>query len=192
MSKAIWEVRSHAEEWNINPEGIILMGFSAGACLAGMSATQWNTEGLAERLGLKPEDIRPDAAVIGYGAWDNSNTIQHDPVFYNPDAAKIAQDCIPQLDLINYVGRHVPPLFIWHNRYDKYVPASNPLMIAARMYELDLPFEVHVFEGGEHGMSVCNSLSSSDEKKKKLRLENPNVGYWVPMCVNWINGRFLK
>lgn len=88
----------------INPDAIILMGFSAGACLAAMSATQWNTPGLAERLGLLREDIRPNAGVIAYAPWDNSNTIQKDPEFYNPEVAKIAKDCTPELDFINYAG----------------------------------------------------------------------------------------
>lgn len=61
VSLAFWQVRSHAKEWYTNPEAIVVMGFSAGACLAAMSATQWNTPGLAERLGLTPEDIQPNA-----------------------------------------------------------------------------------------------------------------------------------
>lgn len=190
VSKAIWTVRSHAEEWNINPDAIVLMGFSAGACLAAMSATQWNTPGLASRLGVPEDGIKPNAAVIAYAPWDNTNTIQKDPKFYNPECAKIAKDCTPELDFINYTGPHMPPLFIWHNRYDKYVPASNPVMIAAKLYELDLPFELHIFQGGEHGMSVCNALSSHHEKARTLNTENPNVAMWVPMCTNWINGLF--
>ena len=54
VSKAIWAVRSRAKEWHIDPDAIVLMGFSAGACIAGMSATQWNTPGLAARLGVPP------------------------------------------------------------------------------------------------------------------------------------------
>lgn len=190
VSLAIWEVRSHAEEWHINPDAIVLMGFSAGACLAAMSATQWNTPGLAERLGVPFEGIKPNAAVIAYAPWDNTNTIQKDPKYYNPDCAKIAKDCTPELDFINYTGPHMPPLFIWHNRYDKFVPAINPVMIAAKMVELDLPFELHLFQGGEHGMSVCNRLSSYSEEARELSNRNPNVAMWVPMCTNWINGLF--
>lgn len=75
-------------------------------------------------------------------------------------------------------------------RYDKYVPAINPIMIAGKMIEYDLPFELHLFQDGEHGMSVCNNLSSYNENAKKLNEANPNVGMWVPMCVNWINKLF--
>ena len=46
--------------------------------------------------------------------------------------------------MINYAGTHMPPLFIWHNRDDQYVSAANPLMIATRMTELGLPFELHL------------------------------------------------
>ena len=87
-----------------------MMGFSAGACLAAMPASQWNAPGLAEKLGVRPEEIRPNAAVIAYAPWDNTNTIQHDPKYYNPGAARIAKDCTP---------------------------------------ELDLPFELHIFQGGK-------------------------------------------
>lgn len=113
---------------------------------------------LAERLGLTSEDIQPNAGVIAYAPWDNTNTIQKNQEFYNPDAAKIAKDCTLELDFIHYAGPHMPPLFIWHNRYDKFVPAINPVMFAGKMIEYGRPFELHIFQGGEHGMSVCNNL----------------------------------
>ena len=168
----------------------MVMGFSAGACLAAMSAAQWNTPGLAQRLGVPFEGVKPNAAVIAYAPWDNTNTIQKDPKYYNPDCAKIAKDCTPELDFINYTGPHMPPLFIWHNRYDKFVPAINPVMISAKMLELGLPFELHLFQGGEHGMSVCNRLSSYGEEARELNNRNPNVAMWVPMCTNWMNNLF--
>ena len=40
----------------------------------------------------------------------------------------------------------------------QFVPAINPVMIAGKMIEYGLPFELHIFQGGEHGMSVCNNL----------------------------------
>ena len=136
------------------------------------------------------EGIRPNAAVIAYAPWDNTNTIQRDPRCYNPDCARIAKDCTPELDFIHYVGPHVPPLFLWHNRCDRFVPAVNPARIAGKLLELDLPFALHIFQGGEHGMSVCNRLSSYDERARERNRDNPNAALWVPLCVNWINGLF--
>ena len=69
---------------------------------------------LAERLGLTSEDIQPNAGVIAYAPWDNTNTIQKNPEFYNPDAAKIAKDCTPELDFIHYAGPppHAAPVHL--------------------------------------------------------------------------------
>lgn len=136
------------------------------------------------------EDIRPNAAVIAYAPWDNTNTIQRVPRCYNPDCARIAKDCTSELDFIHYVGPHVPPLFLWHNRCDRFVSAVNPARIAGKLLELDLPFALHIFQGREHGMSVCNRLSSYDERARERNRENPNAALWAPLCVNWINGLF--
>lgn len=185
-SKAIQVIRDHAAEWKINSDKVTLMGFSAGACLAGVSATQWNDPEIAEALGVEPTYIRPDAAVIAYGCWDNSGTIWNDPEFVNPGASQFPKSCPPQLDMIHYVGRHVCPLFIWHNQNDKFVPVRNALMITEKMCELKIPVELHLYTGGEHGMSVANELAFRDEESRKLNMDNPNVSLWVEMAANWL------
>ncbi len=185
-SKAIQTVRENAQKWNIDPHRVYLMGFSAGACLAGVSATQWNDPVISEALGVSPEMIRPDAAVIAYGCWDNSGTIWNDPEFVNPNASQFPKSCPPQLDMIHYVGPHVCPLFVWHNQKDKYVPVRNALMITGKLCELKIPVELHLYTGGEHGMSVANGLCFRNEREKDRADSNPNVAMWVDMASNWL------
>lgn len=185
-SAAIKLVRDRATEWNTDPKRISLMGFSAGAAVAGISATQWNAPEISEALGVEPSYIRPDAAVIGYGCWDNSGTIWNDPEYANPAASKFPKSCPPQLDMINYVGSHVCPLFIWHNQKDKYVPVRNALMITEKLCELKIPVELHLYTGGQHGMSVANPLSYPNADAKALAEDNPNVQMWVDMAANWL------
>lgn len=190
VSKAIKFIRDKAQEWRVNPRQITLMGFSAGACLAGMSATQWNAPEISQALGVRPEEVRPDAAVIAYGCWDNSGTIWNDPEFCNPGASNFPKSCPPQLDLIHYVGKHVCPLFIWHNQRDRFVPVRNCLMIAEKMCELKIPVELHLYTGGDHGMSVANSLCYHTAEDKERAENNPNVQMWVDMCSNWLHQLF--
>lgn len=181
VSKAIWEVRSNASEWNIDANSIFLMGFSAGAGVAAMSATQWNTSGLAERLGIPEEGIKPNAAVIGYGASLLSTIFDNqDDDIYVPEPGKITADRTPEMDVVNYVSPDTAPMFFWHNRYDIYVPVINPLLMAEAMSKHKLPFELHIFQQGEHGMSVDNNLSHPSET------HNTNVGQWIPLVVNWL------
>lgn len=180
-------MRERAQEWHTDPKRVSLMGFSAGACLAGMSATQWNAPEIAAALGTESAVIRPDAVVAAYGCWDNSGTIWNDPEFVNPGASRFPKSCPPQLDLINYVGDHVCPLFLWHNQKDKYVPVRNCLMIAEKMCELKIPVELHLYTGDQHGMSVANPLCYHDAGDKTLADENPNIQLWTEMCANWLN-----
>lgn len=181
ISRAVWEVRKRAEEWHVDPNAIALMGFSAGSAIAGMSATQWNTPGLYERVGApNAESIRPDAVVLGYGASDvrlfpaNPKGIQVGP---------IAREQDPHLNLVDYVGEHVPPLFIWHGREDRLVPADQSMRLAMKMQELKLPYELHVFAFGGHALSVCNSLTCREDKSDT---RYRNLKMWVEMCTNWL------
>ena len=188
ISKAIWEVRRNADDWGINPDAIVLMGFSAGSGIAAMSATQWNTPGLSERLGIPEDGIKPNAAVMGYGAASNSELLDT-PGVYVPDIlGKIARDRTPELDVVNYVGAHTPPLFIWHNRYDRLVPAINPIMMAEAMQKNELPYELHIFQEGHHGMSVGNNAPG----KSLEGSEYPSVDLWVTLCENWLNSLFIQ
>lgn len=188
VSWAIWEIRSHAEEWNVDPDAIALMGFSAGSGVAGMSATQWDMEGLYESVGAPDaESVRPNAAVIGYGAADNTNTILDNPEATNPGIwGKIVTDRTPELDFVNYIDADTSPMFIWHTIGDRYVPLENPLMLASAMQEQGLPYEIHIFHDGYHGMSVGNNAPGESLENSS----HPSADMWVPLCVNWLNDLF--
>lgn len=186
VSKAIWEVRKNTDEWNVDPDAIAVMGFSAGAGVANMAATQWNTPGLAERLGIPAGGNKPNAAVIGYGASD-TRTYMDDTNVDKPNLGKIATDRSPELDVVNYVGEHTPPMFIWHTRNDLFVPADQPLIMATKLQELGLQYELHVFQFGQHGMSVFNNLIHN---KNMNYTTARNVGMWVQMCSNWLDEMF--
>lgn len=186
VSRAIWEVRRNADEWGVHPDKIALMGFSAGACVAAMSATQWNTPGLAERLNLPKEGIKPNATVIGYGASLLSTIFDNpDENLVVPTPGRITADRTPQVDIVNYVGPKTAPMFIWHNRYDQFVPVKNPLLLADKMQEHRLPFELHIYQSGRHGMSVNNRLTNPTGEGI-----DESVRSWVRLCVLWLENCF--
>ena len=189
VSRAIWEVRQNAGQWGIEANQIVLMGFSAGACVAAMSATQWNTPGLAERINAPKDSIKPNAAVISYGCSRLSTIFDNkdDENLIIPPPGKITRDRTPEADVVNYIGPHTPPIFFWHNRYDQYVPVINPILMGEAMSKHKLPFEMHIFQNGLHGMSVSNTLS--DPSGGRI---DPAVAMWVPLCTLWIKSIFKE
>lgn len=182
VSRAIWEVRKRADEWNINPNAIAVMGFSAGAGVASMAATQWNSPGLAKSLGIPEGGNKPNALIIGYGSSD-TRTYMDDSFENKLSLGKIAAKRDPHLDVVNFVGEDTPPAFIWHTRNDHIIPSDQPLRMAIKMQEFNLQYELHVFQFGDHGMSVFNNLSSYQAGNSG---ECRNVGLWVQMCTNWL------
>lgn len=188
ISWAIWQIRSHAEEWNIDPDRVVVMGFSAGVSVAGMSATQWDMPGLYERVGApNAESIRPNAAVMGYGACDTSGTIVDNPNVVNPGVwGKIVTDRTPELDFLYYIDENTSPMFIWQPHNDRYVPHENSIMMAEALEKAGVKHELHMFNDGYHGMSVGYNAPGYDLEDSP----HPDADSWVNLCVDWLNRLF--
>ena len=78
----------------------------------------------------------------------------------------------------------IPPTFLWHTYEDICVPVENTLMYAAGLRRVGVPFELHIFEKGEHGLSrVSDELIWS---KRKFEREYP----WLSLSVDWLNQLF--
>ncbi|MDR1971918.1 MAG: hypothetical protein LBQ46_08340 [Treponema sp.] len=151
-----------------------------------MSATQWNTPGLAVSIGAPEYGVKPNAAVIGYGASLLSTIFDsQDKDLIVSAPGKISADRTPELDVVNYVGPNTAPMFFWHNRYDNLVPVINPILMADAMSKHNLPFEMHIFQSGQHGMSVNNALTNPTGEGI-----DPSVGMWVPLCTQWLKSLF--
>ena len=75
----------------------------------------------------------------------------------------------------------MPPTFLWHTYEDMCVPVENSLMYANKLRENGVPFEMHIFDKGEHGLSrVSDEVIWSERKFKR---DYP----WLAMSVDWIN-----
>ena len=155
---AIDFIRQNAEKFNVNPEKVAAVGFSAGGHL---TAVLSNTEG-----------HRPDAAILCYPCTN----------------IKIAEILInkPMFDVGDLVTENTSPTFIFATCGDNLVPIENSVKYATRLCDAGVPFEMHVFERGVHGLSV----STPHVLDNKLSEENAIASQWVKMSVDWLNNRF--
>jgi dipeptidyl aminopeptidase/acylaminoacyl peptidase len=89
-----------------------------------------------------------------------------------------------EVNVYKYVGEHCPPAFIWHTFEDDLLTADNALKLAGAYNLHKIPFELHIYQHGQHGTSINTDLSS-------YRLPQPvNVASWVPLCINWLKALF--
>lgn len=182
ISKAVWYVRSHAQEYGIDPDQIAVAGFSAGGHVCAMLGTQWNTPGLCSRLGIPEGGNKPNAMVLCYAAV-NMNRIVSGSGSKLADMAAIAAQQPPQADTENYISSQTAPAFLWMTREDM-LPCPEYFSFCQKLYQASVPFELHLFGEGPHGMSLSSPLVA-------YGYELPtNVGQWFPLCVNWLNKLF--
>jgi dipeptidyl aminopeptidase/acylaminoacyl peptidase len=66
------------------------------------------------------------------------------------------------LSLEKHVSSACPPAFIWTTTNDDAVPSENTLEIAYAYKRAGVSFELHMFEKGNHGLSVSNIETSGD------------------------------
>ncbi len=185
---SLYYIREHSVDFNIDVEKIAVCGLSAGAHLAGMIATQWKLKAFHTELGIPYGMNRPNALILAYPLIDlrlfNAGDEDKGKKF-----GKMLWDECKNVNTLENICTDTPPMFIWCTRDDPIIPSNQSLQLACRLSEKDIPYELHVFHIGDHGLSTCDNLSLYG--KYGLRDYPINVKQWTSLSINWLNALFL-
>lgn len=160
--RAIEMARDLAPTLGYLPDKIGICGFSAGGHLAACAGTMW-TSG----------KNRPDAVVLCYpvismGKYTHIGSRAH----LLGDSVNSA--AISDMSCENRVDRQSSPTFLWHTATDEAVPVENALLMASALSSKAVPFELHIYPNGSHGLG--------------LAIGDPVVSTWAKHCVDWLKG----
>jgi len=198
LAKAMLTIRGNAEQWLVDTDKIAVCGFSAGGHLAASLGVHWDGQHLRDKFGVDGAMFKPNALVLGYAATDFTlKKMMEQPA--NPDHIRLkafaqlamfgaAEPALEQLQAASpaqFVSSGTPPAFIWHTADDQVVDVTNALAFASAMAAQQVPFELHVFESGLHGLSLCDESTAGD-----ARFINPDCGVWVDLAMKWLRRRF--
>ncbi|MFD0678487.1 MULTISPECIES: alpha/beta hydrolase [unclassified Paenibacillus] len=169
--RAIRTVRSRAKEWNIDSNRVGILGFSAGGHLASSAGTHYDNgqpdaEDPIEREGCRPDLLVLCYPVISFISFKHSGSKQN-LLGESPDAA-----LVEHMSSEYQVTEQTPPAFLWHTADDASVPVENSLIFASSLSRNKVPYELHVFESGRHGLG--------------LAAEQPGVRAWPELCADWL------
>lgn len=186
--KAIAHVRKLHQHYNIHPDKIALLGFSAGGHLAASVGTLWNREEYQQLAGIEGQEHKPNALILAYPV------ITTDWMKLNIEAnlKNILREKFDDPKMISTVtchhnvGPHTPPTFLFHTTEDQSVPASDSLKFANALDEKGVPYELHIFQRGPHGISRANALTDDGTG---LKIE-PEVQCWGDLCSAWLDRLF--
>lgn len=185
LAKTVKMVRAHAEEWNVDPNRIILAGFSAGGHLASEFAAKWHEKKLQQLVNAQAEEIRPNALVLGYPVI-TLGKYTHVPSAENLLGENRTEEAVLNASVEKNVTDHFPPTFLWHTETDPTVPVQNSLLLAASLAEQKVPFELHIFPYGSHGLGLANNCTVEED-----RHVNDYCDVWFEEAVKFLR-HYLK
>ncbi|MGI6635755.1 MAG: alpha/beta hydrolase [Christensenellales bacterium] len=179
---AIHEIRTYAEEWHVNPDCIAVMGFSAGGHLTASAGVFWSKPHYAQLIGLTPEQVKPNALILGYPVISSDTTVSHGASIRNllGDTYDALKDTV---SLEHQVDEHTPPTFLWHTWNDASVPVENALRFASALRAHQVNAEVHIYMDGPHGLSLANDQVYGDQNADSIR---PACQNWIDMAAIWL------
>jgi len=189
---SIATIRRNAREWFVNQNQIIVSGFSAGGHLAASFATTWNTAEGLEEYNDDRELIRPNGLILSYPVI-TSGEFAHKESFENLLGNQYESE--KQNHSLEFlVNKETPKTFLWHTFEDDTVPVENALLFAQALRKKEIPFELHIYPVGGHGISLA------DERTGTTSMEDtrivPECQGWMDLSIQWIKsqieGKFLK
>lgn len=146
-------IRENAADFEVDPQQVAAIGFSAGGHLCGMLGTMFDCPEVADLAAAW--QIRPDALGLCYPvavSWGNT----HEGSFRNLCGGDEALR--QRLSLEKLVRADMPPVFMWHTRDDGSVPCRNSLILAQAMEEAGVDFAYHLYRRGIHGLSTADAM----------------------------------
>src|SRR5699024_7289464 len=170
-------VREQSEDWLIDDNNISICGFSAGGHLALQMATRWNEKELADALGTTNDMLKIDLAILGYpmvylkkpfpkNDYGFASKLIETPLTANEryfGTDEPTEDDLYNFNSLNHVDEDTPPMFIWHTTEDVLVDVNDSLLLSVKLRENNIPFEMHIFEKGEHGLALADRTTARKE-----------------------------
>jgi acetyl esterase/lipase len=137
--RAVRLVRAKASEWNIDPNKIGIMGFSAGGHLVSTVITQFDP-----------------------GSKESTDTVARGSEV-NLLGEKASKETLEQFASERHVRSDTPPTFLMHTVEDKPVPVENSLVFYQAMVAKQVPGELHIYQKGPHGVGLARNIPGTSD-----------------------------
>lgn len=191
LMRAMAYIHECADELDIDTDRIYALGFSAGAHLVGSLAERWDDPSLLD--GISPEVARPRAILMGYPMIDAQNASREEYLnSQNPFVRYFTRgifgtddptpEQLAQVDLVQNARADMPRVFAWHTVNDTEAPSTKSIAFIARLMQLGVPCEYHLFQEGKHGNALADATCAACEEEVDAREAS-----WVELATTWLD-----
>ena len=177
-ARAVRTVRAHAGEWKLDPKRVGIMGSSAGGHLASTLVTHFDAGKADAADPVERESSRPSLGVLCYPVITLMEPFTHQGSRNNLLGTNPPPELVRELSSELQVTKDTPPCFVWHTYEDGGVPVENTLQFAAALRKAGVPFDLHVFQKGPHGLGLGTRDWDPDKRHP-----------WTSDCVFWLKAQ---
>lgn len=167
-------IRQQASRWNLAPDCIGVMGFSAGGHLA----SSLSTISLNSPIDGETDTTRsrPDFSILIYPVITMQDAHTHKGSRRNLLGEAPATTLIDDFSCELRVSPDTPPAFLVHSGDDTAVPVQNSMRYYEKLQQHGIPAELHLFPTGGHGYGMAPGLPQ---------------GIWTNLLIHWLHQNIL-
>lgn len=170
--RAVKWVRFHAAEYGVDPNKIVILGYSAGGHLAGCTMVMEDFESPVKDE-IDRISSRPDRGILCYPVINmEDESYAHIPSAINLLGKDAAREERKKWCLERLVSERTPGCFLWHTMLDQTVPVRNSLEFSLALAKHHVKHELHIFEQGDHGLNIAENFSTAKN--------------WTDLCGQWL------
>lgn len=170
-------IREHYEEFSLLDMNLTLIGFSAGAHLAGSVAITYKE--IAKELNIDEAMVKPFALILCYPVISSDSKIWHEGSIVTISGND--KQIMEKLSIEKHVTKDFPPTYIWHTLDDTCVPVENSKVLAEALKKNNVPYKMHLYDSGIHGGSLCSRGVYLDYPDNLIKMEE-NASWVKEAC----------
>lgn len=164
--RALRLIRFNAKKFNIKPDRIGVIGFSAGGHLASSLSVHYDLKTKDAKDEIDKVSARPDFAVLLYPVISMEPGIVHQGSRNNLIGKNPDPKLLELMSTDKQVNKNTPPTFLVHGKADKGVLPKNSELYLAALKENKVPAELLMVDNAGHGFGLGNN--------------------WADKCLEWL------
>ena len=177
VTLAIKHIKDNAENYNINPDEVFTVGFSAGGHLSATIGTQWKHPAVYEAMDMPYGYNKPKGTMLIYPVIDNHDFSFHFLLCNDHPT----EEQLDQVRLSKHVDADTCPTFIMHTSNDQEVNIQNSLNFAQALGKAGHKFEMHIYPDAPHGIALGNDITECAFPGWR----NGAIAEWVRLAAKW-------
>ena len=126
---------------------------------------------------VEKQSSRPDLGILCYAVVSTTGEFAHAGSRKNLLGTNAPPELVRGLSAELQVTANTPPCFLWATVEDNVVPMENSLLFAGALRKNRVPFALHIYEKGRHGIGL----------QDKPPFTHPHP--WANDCLFWLKER---